>query len=126
MDLEHPIDAELRRWLDAHVDNESEISLAIGRSKTWLHKYVNGAGHATIDDLVRLAGVLLGVNLPALTEAQRTLMKACAELTESDLLDVTEYAKHRAKLAQQSRSKESSAPAARKPQAKARAAHGTR
>lgn len=126
MDLAHPIDAEIRAWLSKHVENESELSLAVGRSKTWLHKYVNGSGHATIDDLVRLAGLLMGLNLPALTELQRTLLRACLDLDEATLADVTAYAKLRAKLAQRAPSKESSAPGAHSLPATARKGRGKR
>lgn len=122
MALLHPIDAELRAWLKGHVENQSELSVAVGRSPSWLHKYINGAGHATLDDLVRLAGVLLGLNLPVLTEHQQKLLKASESLREPDLLDVIAYAEHRGRLARRAPSKESSAPAARTPPATKRKA----
>lgn len=123
---DHPIDAEIRAWLKAHVDNQSALSRAIGHSTSWLHKYVNGDGHATIDDLVRLAGLLMGLNLPTLTETERRLLKACSGLDEGDRQDVIAYAEHRARLARRGPSKESSAPAAHTPHAKASKARGTR
>jgi hypothetical protein len=126
MELRHPIDEELRRWLKAHVPNHKQMSLAVGHSESWLHKYVNGAGHATIDDLVRLAGMLLGLNLPFLSVPEHRLLKAFADLEEDDRVDVLEYTDHRAKLARQVRSKESSEPEARTPQARVRRARGTR
>lgn len=126
MDLEHPIDAEIRAWLARHVENQTELSEAIGRSGSWLHKYVNGAGHATIDDLVRLAGLLMGLNLPALTNLERKILKAIQELKEPDQLDVLEYAEHRVRLARRELSTESSEPAARTPVAKARRGRGKR
>lgn len=111
-DVQHPIDAEIRTWLKRHVDNESKLSVAVGRSPSWLHKYINGSGHATLDDLVRLAGLLLGLDLPALTETERKLLKASQALGESDQLDVLSYAEHRGRLARREPSKESSAPVA--------------
>lgn len=115
MDLQHPIDAEIRTWLKRHVENKSELSVKVGHSTSWLHKYTNGDGHATIDDLVRLAGLVLGLNLPALTESEQKLLKACQALEEPDVLDVVAYAQHREKLARRGQSKESSERAAQMP-----------
>lgn len=126
MELEHPIDAEIRAWLKRHVDNESELSLSSGHSSSWLHKYINGAGHATIDDLVRLAALLMGVNLPVLSETERKLLKSVQALEEPDQLDVLAYAEHRARLARRGQLKESSAPMAQTPPAKARTTRGKR
>jgi transcriptional regulator with XRE-family HTH domain len=109
----HPIDAEIRAWLKRHVDNQADLSVAVGHSKSWLGKYINGAGHATIDDLVKLAGRLLGVDLPALSDVERRLLRACQSLSATDVLDVTAYAEHRARLARRGGSKESSEPVAR-------------
>jgi hypothetical protein len=109
MELLHPIDAEIRAWLKTHVDNHSELSLAIGRSDTWLHKYVNGSGKATIDDLVRIGGLLMGLNLPRLTETEQKVLKVLQSLKPQDQQDVMAYAEHRAKLARQQLSKEPSA-----------------
>lgn len=109
-DQEHPIDAEIRAWLKTHVENKSEMSVAVGHSTSWLHKLVNGDGHATIDDYVRIAGRLFGLNLPVLTDVEQKLLKACRALEESDVAEVVAYAQHREKLAQRGRSKESAAP----------------
>lgn len=124
MDQQHPIDAEIRAWLKSHIDNESQLSVAAGHSTSWLHKYINGQGHATIDDLVRIAALLLGVNLPALSETERRLLEACRGLDEPDLQDVIAYVKHRGRLARNAQSKESSAPTGRSPRATTRAKHG--
>lgn len=108
----HPIDAELRAWLKAHVENKSEMSVAVGHGNSWLHKLVNGDGHATIDDYVRIAGRLFGLNLPVLSEQEQKLLKACRALEEPDVLEVVAYAQHREKLARRAPSKESSEPMA--------------
>lgn len=106
--VKHPIDAEIRIWLKRHVENEKQLSVAAGHSTSWLHKYVNGSGHATIDDLIRLAGLLMGLNLPALSVTERSLLTVVRDLEESDRQDVIDYAKHRSRLAQRGGSKESS------------------
>lgn len=127
MDVEHPIDAEIREWLKRHVDNEKELSVAAGHSTSWLHKYVNGSGHATIDDLVRIAGLLFGLNLPAIRETERRLLKAVRGLDEHNLQDVLSYAELRAKRrAPHPPSTESSAPAVHTPPATTRTGRGTR
>lgn len=126
MEPEHPIDAEIRAWLKKTVPNKTAISLALGHGNSWLHKYVNGDGHATIDDLVRIAGLLIGLNLPVLSDTERRLLKACQALDEQDRSDVVEYAEYRARLARRGPQKESTAPAAHTPQVKASKARGTR
>lgn len=126
MEQTHPIDAQIRAFLKTHVANHSELSVAVGHSASWLHKYVNGQGHATIDDLVRIAGLLMGLNLPALSETEQKLLKSCRALEGPDVLDVVAYAEHRKRLAQRGASRESSAPAAQTPPATTRKAHGKR
>lgn len=123
----HPIDAEIRLWLKRHVDNKAELSVAVGHSGSWLHKFVNGAGHATIDDLVRLAGTLLGLNLPALSEIERKLLKACQSMDdEADVRDVLAYAEHRARLARRDGLRRSAGPRPRTPPATTHTGRGKR
>lgn len=126
MDAVNPVDNEIRAWLKRHVTNESQLSVAVGHSPSWLHKYINGQGHATIDDLIKIAAVLFGVNLPALTETEQKLLKACRSLEESDQHDVLAYAEHRQRLARRAQSKESSEPAEDTPPATARKVRGKR
>lgn len=121
----NPIDAEIRAWLGKHVENQSALSMAVGHSKSWLHKYVNGSGHATVDDLVRIAGLLMGLNLPALTETEQKALKAFRGLGEADQRDVIAYAEHRGKLSQRAPSPESSARVGRSPRGRAGKARGT-
>jgi len=104
----NPIDAEIRAWLKRNVQNKSDLAAKVGHSPSWLHKYVNGAGHATIDDLVRIAGLLMGVDLPMLSEIERRLLRAFQALEETDQFDVMAYAEHRGRIARRRPSKESS------------------
>jgi hypothetical protein len=122
----HPIDQEIRVWLRTHVENHRQLSMASGHSSSWLHKYINGQGHATIDDLIRLAGLLMGLNLPAIGALEQKLLKACAGMDESSLLDVVAYAEHRARLARRGPSRESSEPTVQNQPAKVNRARGKR
>jgi transcriptional regulator with XRE-family HTH domain len=110
MECTHPIDNEIRANLRAMQPNQPALAEAIGRSQAWLSKYMAGRGHATIDDIVRIAAHLLGVNLPVLTATESRLLTAVQALEEDDQLDVLAYALHRARLAQRGPSRESSAP----------------
>jgi hypothetical protein len=122
MKVAHPIDAEIRAWLESHVDNASALSIALGHGNSWLHKYINGQGHATIDDLVRLAGLLFGLNLPALTVAQRELLEAARELGDEDALrELTAMVRHKIRVrARRDESRESIEPKAHTPPATTR------
>jgi len=74
--LLHPIDAAFRERLRALKPHRKELAKRIGRSQGWLNKYINGAGKATIDDVIRLAAiVLLGVDSPPMTAEQRRLLR---------------------------------------------------
>jgi hypothetical protein len=123
--LAHPIDAEIRAWLKRHVPNKAELSKAVGHSGSWLHKLTNGVGHATIDDYVRMAGVLMGLDLPVLTPIEQKILKSVRCLEEADLLDVMAYADHRGRIARRGPSKESSAPAAHSHPVKVNTGRGT-
>ena len=126
MELTHPIEQEIRRFLREHVANQSEVSTAIGRSSSWLHKFVNGSGNATIDDLVRVAAVLFGLNLPALTEREQTLLRRFRAIDperQDDVLAVVEAVGKNSRRAMQP---ESAAPAGRAPPVAARTARGKR
>lgn len=111
MELRHPIDEEIRARLRAADLNQVTFSAAIGRSQGWLSRYISGEGKATIDDVVRIAALLIGISGQALSDTERRLMKALRKLEEDDRLDVLSYAEHRAKLARTATSKGSSAPA---------------
>lgn len=76
MPLQHPIDREIRDRLRRLGPKQGSFARAIGRSQGWLNKYMNGAGHATVDDVIRIAAVLIGAEMPKLTDAQRRLLHA--------------------------------------------------
>jgi transcriptional regulator with XRE-family HTH domain len=73
----HPLDAALRKHVRDLNPYQNGIAERIGRSQSWLNKYLNGAGKATIDDVIRLvAVVVLGVDgTPSLTAEQRKLLR---------------------------------------------------
>jgi plasmid maintenance system antidote protein VapI len=70
----HPLDAGLRARLrhDAAL-NQTELAKRIGRKPAWLNKYINGAGHATIDDVIRIVAVVNGLDAQ-LTAAEQRLV----------------------------------------------------
>jgi transcriptional regulator with XRE-family HTH domain len=72
-----PLDAAFRKRLRQLNPYQKGIADRIGRSQSWLNKYLNGAGKATIDDVIRLvAVVVLGVDgTPSLSAEQRKLLR---------------------------------------------------
>jgi transcriptional regulator with XRE-family HTH domain len=111
MELTHPIDTALRARVKAFAPNQAEFAAAIGRSAGWLNKYMHGAGNATVDDVVRMVALLIGVETQPLTETERKLLRALRRLEDPQLReDVLAYAELRAKrAAPQPTSRESSA-----------------
>jgi len=78
-----PIDALLREHLRPRVAHQQNVAKQIGRSQGWLNKYLNGAGKASVDDLIRLIAVVvhgLGAAAPV-TAAQRRLLKSWDRLS---------------------------------------------
>src|SRR5262245_17803502 len=71
------LDPLFRARLRAMITNQKDIARRIGRTQTWLNKYINGAGKATIDDVVLLTAlVVLGAEAPPpLTAEQRKLLR---------------------------------------------------
>lgn len=125
---DHPIDAHIREWLRAHVHNEKELSIQAGHGNAWLHKYINGNGAATVDDLVRVGAMLLGVNLPELSEDELKLVAIYRSFVDPDEREeLMAYAKHRESLAaQRDALKSPSELGLRNLPAKGRRARGTR
>ena len=70
----HPLDTELRARLRAHKMKQSTLAQRIGRKPAWLNKYIHGAGHATVDDVIRIVAVLSGLDAPRLTVAEQQLL----------------------------------------------------
>lgn len=110
MELGHPIDEEIRKRLRAAEVNQIAFSAAIGRSQSWLSRYIAGEGKASIDDAIRITAVLMGVGGATLTDDERRLLRALRKLPPDDQLDVVAYAEHRGKLVRRTPSIESSAP----------------
>jgi len=126
MGLRHPIDQELRERLRKIGPKQTEFARAIGRSQGWLNKYMNGAGAATIDDLVRIAAVLIGANVPSLTESEQRLLRAWKQIPESQRVDAVEFFENHARFLRRGRGRGSAAPAAQTPPATKSKARGTR
>lgn len=126
MELSAPIDAALRARLKAAKPNQEQFGKAIGRSKGWVNKYMNGAGNATIDDAVRIAALLIGVETEPLSEWDRRALKvlrAAPKDRREDLVAVMETA---ARGYRRGQHPESNEPADGTPQATKSRARGTR
>lgn len=86
-DLQHPLDASLRERLKASRVNQADFAGKIGRSTGWLNKYMHGAGNATIDDAVRIAALLIGIETAPLSVDERQLLKAYRGIAEESRRD---------------------------------------
>lgn len=93
MAVAHPIDAAVRAQLKALPDlHQADFAKAIGRNASWLNKYIHGAGTATIDDVVRIAALLIGVtDGPALSKPARKLLRALDQLPAEEQEDGAEF-----------------------------------
>jgi hypothetical protein len=81
----NPLDEELRERLRKFVTASSsaaarprqiELAKRIGRNPAWLNKYVNGAGHATVDDVIRMIAIVIGIDGPRLTDEEQRVLRA--------------------------------------------------
>jgi transcriptional regulator with XRE-family HTH domain len=91
MASQHPIDTEIRDRLRILAPRQIEIAQRLGRSQGWLNKYIHGAGHATIDDVIKIAAILTGVDAPRLTDAERRLLRLWRGLEADDQQDVVDF-----------------------------------
>jgi hypothetical protein len=82
--LKHPLDTELRTRLRSLKEKQNELAQRIGRRPAWMNKFIHGAGHATIDDWIRIAAVLSGVDPPRLTDDERQLLRRWRRLPDDD------------------------------------------
>jgi transcriptional regulator with XRE-family HTH domain len=127
MELRHPIDAEVRERLRKSEPNQIELAKRIGRSQGWVNKYMNGGGTATIDDLIRIAAAMIGVESSPLTGLERRLLKAFRGIQDAarrdDAVLVFEGI---AKGYRRAQPPGSAAPAAHTPPATSRKARGKR
>jgi transcriptional regulator with XRE-family HTH domain len=75
MPAAHFLDAELRKWLRKFGPHQVDLAQRLNRSQGWVNKYMNGVGHATIDDAIRIAAILIGVDAERLTKDERRLVR---------------------------------------------------
>lgn len=85
----HPIDAAIRGHLRTLNLKQKDLATAIGRSPGWVSKFLSGAGHATIDDLIRILAVVQGIAI--LSEHERRLVKACKRIPEESQGDAVTF-----------------------------------
>ena len=126
-DAGQPIDAVVRERIKALLNSgaisESEFARRSGTKQPWLHRYVRGEGHASIDEVIRLSATYSGVQAMPLTESEAELVRLWRTLkTDDDREDLLAYARMRVRLL---RSKESSAPAVQTTPGKASKVRGT-
>lgn len=126
MELAHPIDAALRDRLKTASLHQTAFAKTIGRSPSWLNKYMNGDGSATIDDAVRIIALLIGLETAPLTALERRLLKSLAEVREDRREDAVAVWENAARGFPRAPLKESDGRAARTPAGKARKVRGTR
>lgn len=124
--MEHPIDAAVRAKLRELAPNQPALAATIGRSQGWVNKYMNGDGHATIDDVIRIAAALIGVNVQPLTEVERRLLKAWRRVPDGRREDALVVLETVAKRYQLQQSPESNEPEAHTPRATGRKERGKR
>jgi len=91
MAISHPIDTEIRDRLRALKVNQQDFARALGRSQGWLNKYLNGVGHATIDDVIRIAALLIGAEALKLTDTERQLLRAWRRLPEDQQQNALDF-----------------------------------
>jgi transcriptional regulator with XRE-family HTH domain len=127
MELRHPFDEELRARLKAARPNQSDFGRAIGRSAGWVNKYMHGAGNATIDDAIRIAALLNGLeHASTLSESERRLLKAYRGIPDDRQEDAVVVFENVARGYRRVPPSESTAPTARTHPATARTKRGTR
>lgn len=85
----HPIDHEIRARLRILNLAQKDLAKAIGRSAGWVNKYFNGAGHATIDDLIRIFAFVVEVH--GLTTNERRLLRAWKRIPAKSQVDAVEF-----------------------------------
>ena len=121
MELRHPIDEEIRERLRRLNPNQVEFAKRIGRSQGWLNKFMNGAGHATIDDVIRITAAVIGADAAPLTELERRLLRSFRGIpNQGRREDAVAVFEGIAKSYQREPLQESDAPAAHRPQATSR------
>jgi len=85
----HPIDVAIRERLRKIDLKQREIAKAVGRTPAWVSKYLNGKGHATVDDLIRI--IALALEVEGLSDSERRLLKAWKRLPPAAQVDAVEW-----------------------------------
>jgi len=119
----HPLDAALRQWLRQFDPHQSELAQQIGRRPAWLNKYIHGVGHATVDDVIRIVALLIGMQAPSvMDDRERRLVRGWRRLPAEAQEDVLAFLAH---VSRRPRT-ESAGRGRRKPTGAGRRAPGTR
>lgn len=126
MESRHPIDDELRKRLRDLRPNQIAFAKAIGWKQPALNKYINGTGHATIDDVIRMVALIIGIAQQPFTETERRVLKALRAVPEDRREGVAFVMERAAKAHLHVRRQESNAPAARTPPATTNTGRGKR
>lgn len=124
MELGHPLDAAVRARIKAARPNQADFAQKIGRSAGWLNKYMHGAGNATLDDVVRMLALLIGVEVQPLSAMERRLLKAWRLIPMDRQDDAVAVLETVARGYRRAQPQESNAPAVRTSQATGRRARG--
>lgn len=86
-EIRHPFDEMLRSRLRAAAVHQAQFARAIGRSPGWLNKYMNGEGTASVDDAIRIAALLIGLEAPALSDQERKLLRVFRSIESEERRD---------------------------------------
>lgn len=124
MELGHPLDAAVRARLKAARPNQMDFARTIGRSAGWLNKYMHGAGNATLDDVIRMLALLIGVEAQPLSGIERRLLKAWRAIPVDRQEDAVAVLETVAKGYRRAQPQESNEPAVHTGTGKARRVHG--
>jgi transcriptional regulator with XRE-family HTH domain len=84
-----PIDAAIRRRVRALNLKQRDLARLVGKTPSWAHKYLNGKGHVTIDDLIRIGAFALDVQ--GLSESERQMLKLWGRLPPASQADALEW-----------------------------------
>lgn len=92
MAADNPLDATLREYLNKHTENQVTLAAAIGRDRSWLNRYINGTGKASVDDVILMLAAFIhlksgrGIN-EMLTGLERRLLRAFRALPDDGRRD---------------------------------------
>jgi plasmid maintenance system antidote protein VapI len=119
MARQHPIDKGVRDYLRNAGLNETEFARAIGWNQATFHRWINGEGHATIDDIVRMVAQVIGANPKPMTGLELRLVRALSKVPEEIQEDAVAVFERHEKMLRHSRAQQSTEPEAHNSPAKA-------